>query len=96
MGVIGQHTRHQRLDGGDFLFRNRLWALSPSDDIDDADRLKHGHFLIEVKPDKTVAREQWHLYLFFPILPLAETLDRRQQRFNPLIHELVAHDLLMP
>lgn len=96
MRVIGQHAGHQRLNGGDFLIWNRLGALPSPDDIHDTDRLERGHPLIGVQPDEAITREQGHLHLFFSVLPLAETLHGRQQRLHTLMHELVAHDLLMP
>ena len=95
MWIVRQDTGHQRLDGDDFLIRNRFRALSTAHNVDDADGFQNWQLLVRLESDEAISGEQRHFDFFLAILPLTEALDGRQQMLDALLHQLIPHHFFM-
>src|SRR5437879_6549129 len=93
--VVPQGAGHQCSQGFDLLIRNRLGTSPADDDLDHTGNLQHRGSLLPGKPGKTVAGKKRGLDLLFPVLPLAQPYDGREQVFDTLSGQPIAHLLFM-
>ena len=94
--IVGEVALDELADAVDLVLGDRRRLALERDDVDDAGALQDGQPLARIEAREAVAGKQRPVDLLLAILPAAPPGDGRQKRFDLLLLELLAHDLLVP
>ena len=93
--IVLKLALNQAADAFDLLLRDRRDLTVEGDDVDDAVALQDREPVGRVEPREAVAGEERPVDLLLAILPAAPFRQRRQERFEAFLFELLSNDLFV-